>query len=833
MKPRLLLLALVACGSPAPKPSLVFAVDPNVLATDMTVTLTVYFSPATATEKPPTSINVELNGTTKKIALTNVMAVPGHADQVQGLVTAGQLDAGSYDVVLPDTGKLENGLVVVATPDITIDKVDPPFGDPTLDTAISLTTSGYPLEDSPRVYISQGGAATELRAVAMQSATSLTAVVPAGTLTVGDYDLIVTDPLDASGGHVGELKQGFHMIAGPPVIATVTPPTVLSASTTTLTVTGSGFAAGATVYFSECSAPTGVTPPTTPLSLGAATGVTPTSLQVQITGGTLPAGVACVLRVIDGAPADASNPCPAGGTCLPFADYSAIAATVNSGDLGTFTASAAGTGVLPLQTARRALGAVVGHATPTARFLYAIGGDAGATTSAREDVEYTQLDPIGNMLAWQTQVHSMTSKRSEFATVRVGQFIYAAGGTDGAAALTSVERARILDPLDVPDVPDIDLTPATMGVTAGSWTYKITGVRDAAYPSDPGGETLPSDPLSITVPDLTKNTKAPLAKVTLTWPVMQNVVSYNIYRTSAAGQTASQVQLIGNVAQPTNATTVSFDDTGLATTAQAPLPLGSLGKWHSAGNLTVARVGAAAAAAPGASDATSETWFLYVAGGANDAAFGTGSLQDSYEWMPITIDKTTGAQTLGSFTAVTNIGGGRAFLSAYTADHTLMDAIPAGTTYVYFGTGTADPSGGTSIKAMRAGSVTSASTSGNLGTLVTVNAANVGGGGYQPISGVISSTSKTTGYLFTFGGWTSVTSLSGTESGSICPANGCAPSANTPPSLDNWANGGGGTPTIPRVMLGTVVESPFIYIIGGATDATAATVTSSTERTVW
>lgn len=819
--------ALAAC-SDSPSRSLVFAVEPNVLTPDMTVKLTVYFTPPDPMAKPPSAVSVEVHGSSKKIALTNVTPVMGHTGQVQATVTGGQLSAGSYDVVLGDGGTLANGLVVVAQPDITITKVDPPFGDPATTTAITITTSGYALADTPHVYVSQAGAATELRAVSLQSPTSLTAIVPGGSLAVGDYDVIVTDPLDASGGHVAELAKGFHLIAGPPVIASVTPPSILSANTTTLYVTGSGFAAGATAYFSECSAPTGVTPPTTPFSLGAASSVTSTSLQVQITGGTLTAGVACVLRIVNGSPADAATPCPNGGTCLPYADYSAVAATNNSGDLGDFTASSAGGSVVPLQTARRALGSVVGHTSPSTRFIYALGGDTGTTAGALDDIEFTELDPVGNMLGWQKQVNSMTSKRTELSTVRIGQFIYAIGGSDGANALSTVETARILDPLDVPDAPDLDLTPSTTGVAAGNWVYKITGVRDAAYASDPGGETLASDPLSITVPDLTKNTKAPLAKVTLTWPMMANVVSYNIYRTSAAGQPASQVQLIGNVAQPTMGTTVSFDDTGIATMGQAPLPLGSLGKWHATSSLSVARVGGAAVAAFGGSDAMTETWYLYVAGGASDAAFA--SLEDSYEWAKVTINKMDGSQTVSTFSSVSGIGGGRVFLSAYTADHTLMDAIPPGKTWVYFGTGTANASGATSIKQMRAGSITAGATSGELTALQTVNAANTGGGGAAPISG-LTNTSKTTGYLFTFGGWTSITSLSNTEASSICPASGCP--NPTQPFLNQWANGGGGRPTIPRVMLGTVVEAPFIYIIGGATDAAAATPTTSTERAVW
>lgn len=65
---------------------------------------------------------------------------------------------------------------------------------------------------------------------------------------------------------------------------------------------------------------------------------------------------------------------------------------------------------------------------------------------------------------------------------------------------------------------------------------------------------------------------------------------------------------------------VTFDDTGLSTTAQTPLPIGSLGKWNAVSSLTTPRYGAAAAIAHGKATATTDTWFLYVAGGAGDTA---------------------------------------------------------------------------------------------------------------------------------------------------------------------------------------------------------------------
>lgn len=812
---------------------LMFFVDPNVLGVNMTTRMNVYMSGLTTTIS---SVSVQLTSdamvnANPAVALTEVAAVTGHPNQVQATVTAGTLGAGQYDVSVTDgvcTATLQKGLTIVAVPDITVTTVNPPFGAPDQDTAITVTTSGYALTQTPRVFLSSGGRATALSAVSFQSATSVAAVVPRNALPAGDYDVIVLDPIDANGGHVGVLTKGFHVIASPPVISDVTPQTVIASQTSPIVVRGSGFAPGATptAWLSQCSAPAGIVPPVTPFALPAIAGATPTQLNVTVNASTMAAGVVCVLRIINGRPTDASNPCPAGGTCLPFADFSAIASVNGSGNLGTWVqSSATSTDVKPLPSARTRLGVVAGHVNTQTRFLYQIGGDDGTEANAKSDVVSTQLSPLGDMLEWTTQRNAMMKARTGQATIRLGQFLYAIGGFDGAAVLGSVERARILDPLDVPAVPGIDLTPSTTGLAAGTWVYRVSGVRAANYASDPSGETLASDPLNVTLPDLTSMTTTPLVKVTLSWPAMPNAASYNIYRTTAVGQDVTQVQFIANVPQAAGAT-VTFDDTGLPTTAQTPLPIGSLGKWNAVSDLTTPRYGAAAAIAHGLSTATTDTWFLYVAGGAGDTALTQTKLLDTYEWARVDITVADGSQTVSPFTVGKNgtanasIGGARAFLSAYSADKTINNAIAPDTTFVYFGSGMDKPTTLGLKSGMVAGSITPASTSGDLGTLTAINSAPVGGAGAATIAG----------FLFTVGGWNSGLSIQNTNSTTFCPTTGCGSAA---PVLTNWNNGGGGTPLLPRVLHSAVVEAPFLYIFGGSTNQAATNATPSTERTVW
>jgi hypothetical protein len=246
--------------------------------------------------------------------------------------------------------------------------------------------------------------------------------------------------------------------------------------------------------------------------------------------------------------------------------------------------------------------------------------------------------------------------------------------------------------------------------------------------------------------------------------------------------------------------------------------------------LTTPRFGAAAAIAHGATTATTDTWFLYVAGGGGDTAPTQAALLDTYEWAKVDITIADGSQTVGAFAvgkatggaSNASIGGARTFLTAYSADNSVKSDIPAGTTYVYFGSGMDHPAANLSLAAgMVAGTITTSATSGDMGTLTTVSQAPVGGAGAATIAG----------FLFAIGGWNSGLTIQNTSAAAFCPATGCATGA--PPTLTNWNNGGGGTPNISRVLLGAVVEAPFIYIFGGSTLSAASDATASTERTVW
>jgi len=88
-------------------------------------------------------------------------------------------------------------------------------------------------------------------------------------------------------------------------------------------------------------------------------------------------------------------------------------------------------------------------------YIYALGGKGGNPGSRDKlsSVERAKVNADGSLGPWQF-VTSMTTKHMGLAAVVVGEYLYALGGNDGDAILSSVERAKInadgsLDPWQV------------------------------------------------------------------------------------------------------------------------------------------------------------------------------------------------------------------------------------------------------------------------------------------------------------------------------------------------------------------------------------------------
>jgi hypothetical protein len=334
-----------------------------------------------------------------------------------------------------------------------------------------------------------------------------------------------------------------------------------------------------------------------------------------------------------------------------FGDFSSFVVTNPSAKLDQFQSA------LPLNTARRSLQSAAGRIDSASRFLYAVGGETAQGVPLRT-VEASPLDLYGNVGAWFVSNNTMTSGRSGLALVRVDgtvsnrpiSYLYALGGTSSTAGTTgtasgtpldTVERAKILDRFDQPQV-EAPAIAYPGGLGRGVWTYQIVAVKDPTVDTDnPGGETLPSDEIFAKL--------GMAGNVTLTWSSVPGISGYRVYRTAAAnGRSLSEV-FLADVTR----TSTTYTDNGTATPvlSRTDLRPGSPGVWvdlattASSTRLRHARVNAAATLAKDPSGSR----FLYVVGGKGSCtATSSPSLMDCYEYAPIGNDARTGAFVAGA-----------------------------------------------------------------------------------------------------------------------------------------------------------------------------------------
>ena len=454
----------------------------------------------------------------------------------------------------------------------------------------------------------------------------------------------------------------------------------------------------------------------------------------------------------------------------PYDELSALVVTNGSRNLGPF--EPAGT----LAVARRAPAALASRVTSEARFVCALGGDDGSAAGALTSVECAAVDRFGRPGPFTVQRNRLLEARSFAGAGRIGGYVYVAGGAGVAGALDSVERARVLDPARVPAGVDVSLTRGN-GPGAGVWVYRVAAV----VPVD--GETLPSEPASVIVPSG--------VTVTVRWRRVPGAVGYRVYRTPAAGQPASAARLLVAAGDVTSVVDFGTRVVGPG----APLEIGALGAWTTVDTrLTVPRQGHAVVTVP-----TGEGTGLLFAGGGGGTDFSP--LLGSYEVAALS---DTGA---APFRAAP-MGTPRALAQGYLVDRTVkteaLDRV-----YVYFAgggrvTGLA-PLAVVGIDEANAGMV---GPDGLLEDLQLVRAPRAAGAGAFAASGL----------LFALGGLPSVESTQD------------APISSTLPILGNWSAGGGGALTDPRALMGTAVESAFVFVLGGVGPAGAL---ATVERTLW
>lgn len=793
---------------------LVFFVDPPVVYNGITVQATIYLS---GLDQPAASV-VMIGPSGQEVTLDGT-SPDNRTNRIQALIPSG-LEPGSWAVRVTSqigcVGVLDGAVTVTADLSVTIDDVDPRYVWQDANTAITVTSDAGDFVRTPRAYLNPqsavaGTPATNVRAVLFDNAQTLTGVVPGGDLQAGErYDLIIVNP----DGTVG-LFDGVTVTADPPpVIDTIVPASFDSNAPFPATLEGSNFDVDTVTM--RCLVPS-----------GGGSVLYPAADQPGLSA-TIAAG-ATDTTVVATFPADDAN-LGAGSVCtvtLTNFDgtsfrYSAVSLKNPSQNLNPWH----DTGEAMLE-ARRGLGLVAGRPTQTSRFLYAIGGDGGAVASAKTSVEAAGVDVFGRLGSWAPQRNALPSPRSFAGTVRLGRFVYAVGGDDASGATATVLRANILDPLATPELVDLDITidesPGASGIGGGVWIYRVAATFPADDPVNPGGESLPGEPIVVQLPEL------PGLEVTIRWDAIPGASGYRVYRTPAAGDSAGSVALVGTTAA---GDATAFPDTGAQAGSDTPLPPGSLGVWRLlSDSLTQAREAHTLIAAP--HPTTAGSWFLYAAGGRvpNGVSAGVDSYLGDYEVarvdvIPPSAPKARETQTVSAWTDHTaQLSTARADLGGYIL--TASDvADPGGTfggtrgeVWVFFG-----PGRGASgvVAAMDAGVVKA---DGSLGYPADdpagTNDPPLMQPGQSPPAVLGYGAGAANGFLFIAGGGNGATSPDNrVRSGELCVGAGTCGGLDRLPELRNWTPQGGGVLTGARIFLGLTQESAFFFSAGGVGPAT-------------
>jgi hypothetical protein len=752
-----------------------FFVDPPVVYSGITIEASLYVAGVTGNIVDVWMVE-DLTGTTTVLDFTYDPAEP---NVIFAEIPAG-LPEGDYTVFIQDdtgcTPFLDNAVFVEGDLTIAIASIQPPFAWTAGDTPVDVrATDPAPVgftqfQSIPRVYLNPttpgpNTVATILRSVTFQDTTLLNAVVPAG-LTPDVYDLIVINP----DGTIGLLSQALTVTdinSPPPFISSVSPGRVDTGGGA-VTVQGLDFR-NPTVEVTCGFAGVVTTTPLTP------TGSNSTTVGINMPGGT--EGTVCVVRVIN-----------SDGT---YYDYAAVSIGSPSGNLFGFSPGS------DMVVGRRAPAAEAGRATLTARYLYAIGGDAGNSPSAYNSIEVAPVDFFGNLSNWRVLPITLPAPRTLASSTRIGRFIYLVGGNDGTNVVDTVLRAQILDPLAAPRFNTLTIDyGGGSGLQGGVWIYRIAALFGAGDLRNPSGESLASDPIVVRVPDVPDR-----IHLGISWEPVANAVGYRIYRSPAVDAGSGAERWLTDVGN----TTDYLDDNSLATTpAVQPLPNGALGEWATVA--TLPRPLESPCVTAGADPSDPDISYIYVAGGLDDNA----AVRDEIYYLTVT-EQDPLTQTVSGFTTSTNtLGVARYRCAGYTVDSSLHSVVTTlGEAWIYFGAGS---DGNNTDGATDGGRIT---VGGELAAFQGVNNITPGRSGYG--------SAAASNYLYIFGGGRgnapTTPNASGSEAEIVGPL----------PAIANWNSLAGSGIVTPRVLMGSAQESAVIFVIGGTTDTQGAS--SSTEFT--
>jgi len=615
------------------------------------------------------------------------------------------LAAGSWSVLADVNGActqslLSGALTVVQelTPGLVL-TLAPSFGRYSENVPVTITTT-LALDAIPLVYLSSATtpSATALVAVSLQSPHSIAAVVPANRLEPGrSYDLVL---VGTSGGAVaaGLAPDAWTANLLPTPVVTSVVPESLPTGTDPVRVLGANFSPTTTLQLACID--TGdhaVAPP-----IFSAGPTVASSSEIGFTATFTSQQAVCDVIVTN---EDGSS-----------FRWSSIVVQNPAQKLGSFGASS------PMRVTRRGLGSTAARANATSRFLYAIGGDAGSEDTATGSVEVAGIDAAGRLGPWTLLPATargaagvlvgpslaLRTPHTFTRAVTIGPWIWVVGGSDGTGATADVERAFVLDPLNVVTLADVDISLDTEGgLGGGTWLYRVAPVLADDDPYSPGGELLASEPMSVRLPAAV----AGGVDVTVRWERFASAgrpaAKYNVYRTPDQSKLGNDdVIWIGQV----DGTRLEFTDRGgiPAKPFVHPLPVGSVGTWQTtapdaAGTSVVdlallkprSGAGVAVVRDPVVQVPGRDVYYLYAVAG-NTGTESAVAIDDGSEWMVVELDTATRLPYVSRFQAGTEIklakpGGaetphGKWQASAFAGS---PDSIPydAGEGYLYLASG--------------------------------------------------------------------------------------------------------------------------------------------------
>ncbi|AKJ07164.1 Hypothetical protein AA314_08790 [Archangium gephyra] len=665
---------------------------------------------------------------------------------------------------------------------------------------------------------------------------------PNGIVPGGPYAVRVKDPSGAAGAVTAE--NGFTVLEEPvPAIASIAPSAIttngLTDAANPLVVTGSNFGANAKVQLlikpigsqniRACDLTATGTPSATELralvnnvAADKCVEYTPIGTQVAATGGFALSEGLYVVRV-----QNTTNPA--------YANYSGLIVTNPSAN-PTNEASKVAPLTTKLTGPRASFPLVVATDDLGQPYLYALGGTPNGTTplASVEMAPVTLFGELGGQCTGSTCTFrplersplgagaSPVARRGHTAVVRTvpgdTSYLVVLGGVraDGTA-MNTVERAQVLKVADAPAL--LPPTPGTGGtLPAGAFYYRVSALRAADDPKNPGGETLPSDEYPV------KIDAAGGGSTTLAWPCIPGAASYRVYRTVDANAVSGSELLLDEV--PAAACTgsplpeVSYTDNGSKTPAgDAPLPAGALGKWVSAGTLFQGRGNTAARLV----DDT-----LYVVGG----FCSTGTLCPSAGTILTNVETATftaNTADLGGFGPLGNLNRARqrhslAVASSVTAPNAFTTDQDAWLLVVGGDAGGAPLTGTGIIETAQVKSGGFPSPAPTIFTQATYNTASTHGGWTEVVANYLFQAGATGGTGFAF------------RSNLVCGRTGSDPAKCTSDTSFggtlnatsvSYLSGG------PRYLSGNVLFRAFVYTAGGFPNDAGGTPTDTVERLVY